>query len=126
MIESMSRSSADLRVVGGANMPVKYLRVSATWPLAVLTVKDSRLTLRLRGSVRRTGGLPLDVAPHDLSRVFPTRSVWTRGVGFTDHKGHEWYFWTRHVHHVLAVLRERGYAVTDTQQKASKVWKEAP
>ena len=119
-------ASVDVRFVGGANLPTRYLRMNATWPLAVLAVNDGRLSLRLRGPLQRAGGVPLDAAPADIARVFPTRRMWTKGVGFTDRTGREWYFWTRQVQRVLTVLDEHGYAVTNVAQKAGKVWRGTP
>jgi hypothetical protein len=122
----MARPDGSLRIVGGANMPTTYLRMNATWPLAVLTITNSRVSIRLRGPLQRIGGVPLDGTSAEIARVFPTRSMWSRGVGFTDRAGREWYFWTRRVQQVLAILDERGYRVTDVPQKAAKVWKAVP
>lgn len=106
----MAVPKASFRVVGGANMPTKYLRMNATWPLAVLTIADGRVSIRLRGPLQRTGGVPLDATPAEIAEVFPTRGMWrTSGVGFTDRAGWEWYFWTRRVQPILAMLDERGY-----------------
>ncbi len=107
-------------------MPTNYLRVSATWPLAELVVHASGLSLRLRHFAKWAGGIPLEVAPGELARVYPTRSMWTRGLGFTDRQGREWYFWTGQVQRVLDVLRERGYPVTYVSQRADKIWKGTP
>jgi hypothetical protein len=121
-----SSSNTDLRKLGGVNMPTTYMRMSATWPLAVLVVNDSRVSLRLRGPLRRIGGVPLDAVPGDLARVFPTHRLWARGVGFIDHEGREWYFWTRQVQRVLATLHEHGFAVTTAPQRATKFWRGVP
>lgn len=52
-------ASVDVRVVGGANLPTRYLRMNAAWPLAKLAVNDGCLSLRPRGPLRRAGGVPL-------------------------------------------------------------------
>jgi hypothetical protein len=41
-----------LRVVGGGNFPTEWLRVSASYPLAVFELSGDRLTLRLRWYAR--------------------------------------------------------------------------
>lgn len=125
----MNRPDASFRIVGGANMPTMYLRINATWPLAVLTITDSRVSIRLRGPLQRTGGVPLDGTPAEIAGVFPIRGTLSRGVkgvGFTDRAGREWYFWTRRVQPILAMLDEHRFPVTNIPQKAAKVWKAVP
>lgn len=46
---------AVMRVVGGANVPTAYARVNATWPLAVLVLEGSQLSLTLRWPGRLFG-----------------------------------------------------------------------
>lgn len=122
----MATPSASVRIVGGVNMPTMYLRMNATWPLAVLTITGSRVSIRLPGPLQRTGGVPLDASPAEIAEVFPTRSMWSRGVGFTDRAGRQRYFWTRRVQPILTMLDERGYPVTTVPQKAAKVWNAVP
>jgi hypothetical protein len=122
----MVGTDASFRIVGGANLPTMRLRMNATWPLAVLTINNSRVSIRLRGPLQRTGGVPLDGTPAEIAEVFQVRSMWSRGVGFTDRSGREWYFWTRRVQPILAMLDARGYRVTNVPKKAVKVWKAVP
>lgn len=100
--------------------------MNATWPLALLLISHERVSLRLRGLARKTGAVPLDAAPSDLARIFPTHIMWTKGVGFTDHHDREWYFWTRRGQRVLAVLQEHGYPVTYAVERARKARKMTP
>lgn len=107
-------------------MPTEHLRMNATWPLAVLTLTDAGLRIELRALVRWIGGVSLSATPGDLTRVFPTYRLWTHGVGFTDRRGRDWYFWTGQDLRILAVLHQRGYPVTNQRQKARKVWQVIP
>lgn len=115
-----------LRVRGGANSPTAYLRVNATWPLAVLELQGDRVSLRL--SVPFTGAQPLYARPADLLGVFPVQNRWpgTRGVGLRTFDGREWYFWTFQGAEVLDRLRQQGFPVSSVPQRAGKLWTATP
>lgn len=123
-----------IRLVGAASVPRGYLRVAASWPLAVLTVEGSRLTLRVRWFGRLAGADELDVMPDQLARAYPIgrkarksgRARRVTGVGFTDLHGHDFYFYTGRAAQVLGLLRDHGYPVSTLIEKATKVWRGVP
>ena len=120
------RPPVQLRVVGGANVPTAYLRVNATWPLAVLEVQGDRVALRVR--VPFTGAQVLYAGRADLLTVFPVQNRWpgTRGVGFRTFDGREWYFWTFQGAAILDHLQGQGFPVSPAPQRARKVWIATP
>jgi hypothetical protein len=103
------------------------MRINASWPLAVLTVSGSRLSLILRVPRRLAIASSLDVTPDGLAGIFPTRALWSRGVGFTTAEGREYYFWARrHRKELLDFLRAGGWPVTETPRKPTKLWGGSP
>jgi hypothetical protein len=102
------------------------MRVNATWPLAVLEVVGSRLSLRLRWPGRLFGAEELSVTVDELTRVYPIQGLMSSGVGFTNRDGRDFYFWTGKREEVLEILRGRGYPVSDTVERPSKVWRGTP
>ena len=111
-------------IVGGANLPSRLLgRVNATWPLAVLTRHDQRVTIKLRPPGALFGPEPFDVTPHDVEAVFPTRGyLGGRGIGFRLADGTEVYFWTGKGKALLDALEGDGFPVSRDLQRAAKVW----
>jgi hypothetical protein len=64
------------RWTGAAGVPTPFGRISSTNPLAVLTIADSTLTLRLRPEAlaRWTCGVePLTLSPSETEAVYPAR-----------------------------------------------------
>ena len=101
------------RFVGGLNVPdVRWGRLSAGWPLGVLTIADGRISLVPRGPFRGfSGGVTVPLS--DVSCAFPLRGrlVWP-GVGFDYADGKIAYFWTyRQRAAVLDLLRHLGVRI---------------
>jgi hypothetical protein len=117
---------AVMRLVGGASVPTAYARVNATWPLAVLVLEGSRLSLRLRWPGRLFGARDLRVTADELVRVYPIQGFMSPGVGFTNREGHDFYFWTYKGQQVLETLRRSGYPISYTLEKPSKIWRATP
>jgi len=117
---------AVMRLVGGANVPTAYARVNATWPLAVLVLEGSRLSLRLRWPGRLFGARDLRVTADELVRVYPIQGFMSPGVGFRNRDGHDFYFWTYKGQQVLETLRRSGYPISYTLEKPSKIWRATP
>lgn len=110
---------------GGANVPTSdSWRLNASIPFASLRVSESTVTLELR-KVAHLAGDPVTLVarPDGLASVYPIRGrVMSKGVGLRTIEGNDFYFWTRSPSNVLALLRQRGYPVTDVAEKARKVW----
>lgn len=116
---------APLHVIGGGNVPTGYMRVNATWPLAVLESDGQHVALRIRGG-RLFGAVTLYASAVDLAGVYPIRSLGSSGVAFRVHDGREWYFWTGEGPRILSLLAQAGFPVTLDEQKARKVWRAEP
>lgn len=112
-----------MRVVGGANVPTVYARVNATWPLAVLVLEGSQLSLTLRWPGRLFGARDLRVTADELIRVYPIQGFMSPGIGLTNRDGHDFYFWTYKGQQILETLRRSGYPVSYTVEKPSKIWR---
>ena len=95
--------------------------MNASWPLAVLEIDATSVTLRLRGPARLISPPgSFTFTPSDVLEVFPASRV-TRAVGFTDAHGDEFYFWTMRVATILGALEDLGYPVTWTN-RLTRVW----
>lgn len=86
--------------------------MTGTWPLAVLEIGPSGLSLRMRGLARGLGPQRLEATPGTLRRVFPAQGLTAPGVGFIDHDGRTFYFWTRRGGRILDLLARLEYPVT--------------
>lgn len=101
-----------VRFVGGGTVPARRLGgVSGTWPLAVLEIGPSGLSLRMRGIARGFGPERLEATPVTLRRVVRSQGLTAPGVGFIDGDGREFYFWTYRGGRILDLLSRLGYPV---------------
>ena len=105
------------KFVGGGSAPASPLgRVNGTWPLAVLEIKPSGLTLRMRGIARIFGPVErLEATPATLRRAYPVHGLLSSGVGFTDQKGRDFYFFTNRGPRILDLLAQLGYPASREQ-----------
>ena len=108
-------------IIGGANVPTTTMRLNATWPFAVLELGEARFRLRLRG-VKLFGALTLDAGPADVTDVYPVKGKLGTGVGFTDHAGRDYYFWTAAGLQILYGLAYYGFPVSGPHRSAAKAW----
>lgn len=123
---NMADNMAGTRIVGGASVPSAHMRVNATWPLAVLDLVGPRLSLRLRWPGRLLGAERLEATAADVQRAYPVRRFMVSGIGLTDRRGRDFYFWTSRSHEVLHLLRGAGFSVSDVVEKPSKLWRGIP
>jgi hypothetical protein len=86
--------------------------VTGTWPFAVLEFGPTGLSLRMRSFVRMFRPEDLTATPATLRHARPARGLMSRGVGFVDRQGREFYFWTARPDDVLELLGQQGYPVT--------------
>jgi hypothetical protein len=100
------------RFVGGMNVPTNLGRVNATWPLAVLTVDDQLVTLRV-SMLGRLSPVRVSVAPSAIKVAYLMRvHVLTPGVGLDLTDGRVLYFWTwANKREVLDALRGRAVPI---------------
>ena len=98
--------------MGGGTVPARVGKLAGTWPLAVLEIGKSGLSLRMRGLARGFGPKPLEATPATLRRAFPAHGLMASGVGFIDHEGRQFYFWTRRGRSILGLLARLEYPVT--------------
>ena len=119
-----------LRLVGGANVPaMKTLRVSATWPLAVLTVDGQRTTLRLRLAGRWFRPTDLDATPGEVKLITPAKPPFRlglKGIDITLNDSTDFYFWTGRADEALRYLTSAGFPVGSEVRRATKAWKATP
>lgn len=119
-----------LRVVGGANVPtIGNLRVSATWPLAVLTLDGSSLAVKVRWFARLFRPADLTVGPSSVKLVAPTKPAFGLGISGIDialSDGRNFYFWTGRRDAILEGLAAAGFPVSGDEHKARKVWAVEP
>ena len=98
--------------MGGGTVPARVGKMTGTWPLAVLEIGPSGLSLRMRRLARGSGPKRLEATPAPLRRAFPAHGLMAPGVGFIDHEGRPFYFWTRRGGHILGLLARLEYRVT--------------
>jgi len=119
-----------LRVVGGANVPAMgNLRVSATWPLAVLTLEGTSLALKVRWFARLFRPAGLTVGPSSVTLVAPTKPAFGLGISGLDIAlvdGRNFYFWTGQRDVILQGLAAAGFPISWDEHKARKVWEVEP
>jgi hypothetical protein len=100
---------------GGARVPGSLGWLNATWPLAVLEIAPSGVTLRVRTG-RVFGAEPLIFAPSSGVRVAPVRRLGTSGLAFRQPHTATSYFWTSSREEILATLDCAGYQVSWAEQ----------
>lgn len=101
---------------GGGAVATDLGRMNATWPLAVLTVRECTITLRFRPKLigRMFGANPSVWRDGEIIAVYPVRGRLVRlnrGLAIESTTMPLAYFWTRHPEPVLAALGEHGVPV---------------
>lgn len=113
------------RWTGGASWPWFILRVYATWPLAVLEVSGTTLTLRTRfGWMAFFGAYPVVLAPADVRVVFlGRRFVEPRSIAIvtTDGKIFEFFRLGRPRSAILDALAQAGFPVDREERKGFRM-----
>jgi hypothetical protein len=106
--------------------------MNASWPCGVLHVDDRGVSLRVGWLGRWFDPLDLKVShPDELTRVYlAKRLAFTGlGLGFTDLKGRDFYFWPMGgdlASRTLERLKAQGYEVDDVPVRARKRWSMVP
>jgi hypothetical protein len=110
------------RFVGGASLPSKrWSRINATVPLAVLTVNDAGLALRLRGRLGRSLETQLVVGFTEIASAYPLRGrIYGAGLGLDLVGGNFAFFYCwRHRQEVLDALGAHGVPLTTGREVRS-------
>ena len=111
------------RFVGGLNVPTKFGRLNATWPLATLTIDEHTVTLE-PSVLRRLVRARVSVAPTAIKVAYKLKGrMMTPGVGLDLTEGRTLYFWTwANKDGVLDALRRQGVAIDPAVRRASAIW----
>lgn len=101
---------------GGGVVTTDLGRINATWPMAVLAVRECIVTLRFRPKLigRMFSVTPSVWRDGEVIAVYPVRGRLVRlnrGVAIESTTMPLTYFWTRHPEPVLAALSEHGLPV---------------
>jgi hypothetical protein len=106
------------RWVGSASVPSSLGYVVVTQPLAVLEVRQTGLSFRVRPRLARTifGIKDLVVIPGNGVVVFPARRLGAVGVEVRIPEQPSYYFWTKRRNEVMATAASLGLEVSDQEQ----------
>ena len=114
--------------IGGANLPMRYMRVNATRPLARLSFDGGKIEIGLRprlvAQVFRAG--ELSATPDAVECVYRAVGKAFRGVGVKTRAGRDYYFRTSAAEEILAAARTAGFTVASEPRVPSKIWNPMP
>jgi hypothetical protein len=108
------------RWVGGANVPGSLGRMNATWPLAVLEIGRSSITLRIRPPFTTLfGAESLAATPADITEMFPSKGgLGGSGVGIRLRNESNSFFWTSRREEVLQAASQAGFHVSWEERRS--------
>jgi len=116
-----SKAAKSLRWVGGGLIPGSIGNVNATWPLAMLLLRDHELILRVRPrAVTALFGVhgPVRVTTADQVTIFPARGWFgVSGIGIQAAASPACYFYCRDRARLLSTLDGAGFHVTWEEQR---------
>lgn len=114
--------------VGGANLPTRYMRMNAPWPLARLTIDQGLIGIQIRPrlAARLTHADELSAAPDAVECVYAAVGKLFRGIGVRTTSGRDYYFRTYAGAEVLAAAHQAGFPVSGESRVPSKIWNPMP